>query len=193
MPLWLRIYNRAPWRIELLSKLTIKWNKNLMIKKRNARHREAGIWWLVSNRGQTRAGQTGTRFGKQTNKHRPKWNHAFLQVFAKIREQKIGKVRTCWLQKTSLIIVPDSPTHLSQRLSTFWSHLFTQITVFFCGNPTLGKMLKGKCDEFGFTFRFHQIKHQICFPLQKSRPRIIRLFCDQLEDPYYHLSINILN
>jgi len=50
----------------------------------------------------------------RTNAGRPNWN----KVFAKIREQKVGK-----------------------------------ITVFFCGNPTLGKMLKKKCDEFGFTFR----------------------------------------
>merc|ERR1712228_306478 len=55
-----------------------------------------------------------TGLKSRTNAGRPNWN----KVFAKIREQKIGK-----------------------------------ITVFFCGNPTLGKMLKGKCDEFGFTFR----------------------------------------
>merc|ERR1719220_585957 len=57
-----------------------------------------------------------TGLKSRTNAGRPNWN----KVFAKIREQKIGK-----------------------------------ITVFFCGNPTLGKMLKGKCDEFGFTFRSH--------------------------------------
>merc|ERR1712079_642662 len=55
-----------------------------------------------------------TGLKSRTNAGRPNWN----KVFAKIREQKVGK-----------------------------------ITVFFCGNPTLGKMLKAKCDEFGFTFR----------------------------------------
>merc|ERR1712039_510158 len=55
-----------------------------------------------------------TGLKSRTNAGRPNWN----KVFAKIREQKVGK-----------------------------------ITVFFCGNPTLCKMLKAKCDEFGFTFR----------------------------------------
>ena len=42
-----------------------------------------------------------------------------------------------------------------------WNKVFTKIkeqrkgkvTVFFCGNPMLGKTLKEKCNEFGFTFR----------------------------------------
>ena len=46
-------------------------------------------------------------------------------------------------------------------IKIFKQFFLTQITVFFCGNPTLGKMLKGKCDEFGFTFRFHQFNHHI--------------------------------
>ena len=28
-----------------------------------------------------------------------------------------------------------------------------KITVFFCGSPQLGKILKLKCDEFGFDYR----------------------------------------
>lgn len=27
------------------------------------------------------------------------------------------------------------------------------ITVFYCGNPHLGKILRRKCEEFGFDFR----------------------------------------
>ena len=42
-----------------------------------------------------------------------------------------------------------------------WNKVFTKIkqqkqgkvTVFFCGNPMLGRTLKEKCNEFGFTFR----------------------------------------
>ena len=42
-----------------------------------------------------------------------------------------------------------------------WNKVFTKIkeqrkgkvTVFFCGNPLLGRALKEKCNEFGFTFR----------------------------------------
>jgi len=42
-----------------------------------------------------------------------------------------------------------------------WNKVFTKIkeqrhgkvTVFFCGNPTLARVLKQKCDQFGFTFR----------------------------------------
>ena len=42
-----------------------------------------------------------------------------------------------------------------------WNKVFTKIkeqrmgkvTVFFCGNPSLARMLKNKCDEFGFTFK----------------------------------------
>ena len=28
-----------------------------------------------------------------------------------------------------------------------------KVTVFFCGNPMLGRTLKEKCTDFGFTFR----------------------------------------
>ena len=28
-----------------------------------------------------------------------------------------------------------------------------RITVFYCGNPILAKVLRKKCDEFGFNFR----------------------------------------
>jgi len=42
-----------------------------------------------------------------------------------------------------------------------WNKVFTKVkeqqkgkvTVFFCGNPTLGRVLKQKCNDFGFTFR----------------------------------------
>ena len=42
-----------------------------------------------------------------------------------------------------------------------WNKVFTKIkeqrkgkvTVFFCGNSSLGRILKLKCDEFGFTFK----------------------------------------
>ena len=42
-----------------------------------------------------------------------------------------------------------------------WNKVFTQIreqrkgriTVFYCGNPILAKVLRKKCDEFGFNFR----------------------------------------
>ena len=42
-----------------------------------------------------------------------------------------------------------------------WNKVFTKIkeqrkgkvTVFFCGNPMLGRVLKQKCNDFGFTFR----------------------------------------
>ena len=42
-----------------------------------------------------------------------------------------------------------------------WNKVFTKIkeqrkgkvTVFFCGNSALGRTLKLKCDEFGFTFK----------------------------------------
>merc|ERR1719420_1137392 len=42
-----------------------------------------------------------------------------------------------------------------------WNKVFTKIkeqrkgkvTVFFCGNSSLGRTLKLKCDEFGFTFK----------------------------------------
>ena len=42
-----------------------------------------------------------------------------------------------------------------------WNKVFTKIkeqrkgkvTVFFCGNPSLSRNLKQKCDEFGFTFK----------------------------------------
>ena len=69
-------------------------------------------------------------------------------MFAKIREQRIGKVRYCSQQKP-----------IGNKVLFFLNIFFAQITVFFCGNPTLGKMLKSKCDEFGFTFRFQQFKH----------------------------------
>ena len=75
----------------------------------------------------------------RTNAGRPNWN----KVFTKIRDQKVGKVPSPHI---SLILPPLLPF-----LSIY--HLVSQITVFFCGNPTLAKMLKKKCDEFGFTFR----------------------------------------
>ena len=28
-----------------------------------------------------------------------------------------------------------------------------QVTVFYCGNPILARVIKGKCAEFGFQFR----------------------------------------
>eukprot|EP00090_Calanus_glacialis_P005272 TRINITY_DN14088_c0_g1_i1.p1 TRINITY_DN14088_c0_g1~~TRINITY_DN14088_c0_g1_i1.p1 ORF type:complete len:1071 (+),score=285.92 TRINITY_DN14088_c0_g1_i1:327-3215(+) len=42
-----------------------------------------------------------------------------------------------------------------------WNKIFAKVkeqrkgkvTVFFCGNPTLGRVLKQKCNDFGFTFR----------------------------------------
>ena len=42
-----------------------------------------------------------------------------------------------------------------------WNKVFTklreekkgQVTVFYCGNPVLGRTLKAKCAEFGFKFR----------------------------------------
>ena len=42
-----------------------------------------------------------------------------------------------------------------------WNKVFTQIremrngkvTVFYCGNPVLARVIKGKCEEFGFKFR----------------------------------------
>merc|ERR1712029_571699 len=42
-----------------------------------------------------------------------------------------------------------------------WNKVFTKIkeqrlgkvTVYFCGNSALGRILKLKCDEFGFTFK----------------------------------------
>ena len=51
-----------------------------------------------------------------------------------------------------------------------WTQLFSQIreqregrvTVFFCGNPVLGKELKQRCNDFGFSFRqeiFYLIIH----------------------------------
>jgi len=42
-----------------------------------------------------------------------------------------------------------------------WDKVFTklraqnrgEITVFYCGNPTLAKVLRSKCEQFGFKFR----------------------------------------
>ena len=42
-----------------------------------------------------------------------------------------------------------------------WDKVFTKlrmerkgdITVFYCGNQTLGKILRSKCEQFGFRFR----------------------------------------
>ena len=42
-----------------------------------------------------------------------------------------------------------------------WNKVFTQIreqrkgriTVFYCGNPSLAKIVRTKCNEFGFIFR----------------------------------------
>ena len=58
----------------------------------------------------------------------------------------------------------DVVTGLKSRTNTGrpnWHMVFAKIqeqrkgkvTVFFCGNPMMGKTLKTKCNEFGFSFR----------------------------------------
>ena len=58
----------------------------------------------------------------------------------------------------------DLITGLKSRMNAGrpnWNKVFTkikqerkgQVTVFYCGNPGLGKALRSKCEEFGFKFR----------------------------------------
>ena len=59
---------------------------------------------------------------------------------------------------------PSSIIGLKSRTNTGrpnWNKVFTQlrqqnkgkITVFYCGNPVVGKILRLKCEEFGFAFK----------------------------------------
>ena len=72
---------------------------------------------------------------------RPNWN----KVFTQIREQRKGRITVFYCGKT--------------RIQELWNQKFIsnyQLKFFppyFSGNPILAKVLRQKCDEFGFQFR----------------------------------------
>ena len=71
-----------------------------------------------------------TGLKQRTNAGRPNWN----KEFAKIKDENHGKVVACG----------DSKQIFDKII---------QVTVFYCGNPALVPILRGKCQEFGFIFR----------------------------------------
>ena len=61
-------------------------------------------------------------------------------------QEELASLSTATLdRKQELIAKQELLKNKEQRMG--------KVTVFFCGNPSLARILRQKCDEFGFTFK----------------------------------------
>ena len=74
-----------------------------------------------------------------------------------------------------------------------------KVTVFFCGNSSLGRILKLKCDEFGFTFKKEVFQScsevNIWFEIQikfKLNTSVDQIFFSHVGNSLVYIFVNIL-
>ena len=84
--------------------------------------------------------------------------HYIFNVWKKKLFNVLSLINLLFQEKRDLVTGLKSRTNAGRPN---WNKVFTKIreqkrgkvTVFFCGNSSLGRTLKLKCDEFGFTFK----------------------------------------
>ena len=84
--------------------------------------------------------------------------HYIFNVWKKKLFNVLSLINLLFQEKRDLVTGLKSRTNAGRPN---WNKVFTKIreqkrgkvTVFFCGNSSLGRILKLKCDEFGFTFK----------------------------------------